>query len=133
VAFFVWTAAHGRLLTMDNLRKRHICIVGWCCMCKSSGESTDHLLLHCDIAQGLWSLIFCLFGLHWVMPARVVDLLACWMGAFRKFCQAVLWGVILLILELMLILMQLLVEWLAAASGHTIHSLEKFLDFCSFS
>jgi hypothetical protein len=94
VAFFVGTAAHGRLLTMDNLRNRHICIVDWCCMCKSSGESTDHFLLHCDVAQGLWSMMFCLFGLHWVIPARVVDLLACWMGVLWKSRQAALWGMI---------------------------------------
>uniref|UniRef100_A0A2N9FEZ3 Reverse transcriptase zinc-binding domain-containing protein n=1 Tax=Fagus sylvatica TaxID=28930 RepID=A0A2N9FEZ3_FAGSY len=29
VAFFVWTTARERL-TMDNLGKRHICIVEWC-------------------------------------------------------------------------------------------------------
>ena len=38
VAFFVLTAAHGKILIMDNLCKRHICIVDWCCMCKHSEE-----------------------------------------------------------------------------------------------
>uniref|UniRef100_A0A2N9J6H2 Reverse transcriptase zinc-binding domain-containing protein n=1 Tax=Fagus sylvatica TaxID=28930 RepID=A0A2N9J6H2_FAGSY len=67
VAFFMWTAAHGKILTMDNLRKRHICIVDWCCMCKHSGESPNHLLLHCEMAQSLWSMVFCLFGVVWVI------------------------------------------------------------------
>ena len=39
-------------------------------MCKNSGESTDYLLLHCDYAYGLWLLVFCLFGLHWIMAIR---------------------------------------------------------------
>lgn len=31
----------------------------------------------------------CLFGVQWVMPCRVLDLLACWKGRFAKFCHAV--------------------------------------------
>ena len=37
-------------------------LVGWCCMCKQSGNSIDHRLLHCSYVV-LWSLVFCLFGL----------------------------------------------------------------------
>ena len=25
-------------------------MVDWCCMCKKSEESIDHLLLHCEVA-----------------------------------------------------------------------------------
>jgi hypothetical protein len=50
VSLFVWTAALGKILTHDNLRRRHIVVVEWCCMCKESGESIDYLLLHCDVA-----------------------------------------------------------------------------------
>ena len=35
VAFFVWTAALGKILTIDNLRKRKIRITDWCCMCNA--------------------------------------------------------------------------------------------------
>ena len=35
VAFFMWTAASGNIHTMDNLLKRNICIVEWCCMFNS--------------------------------------------------------------------------------------------------
>jgi hypothetical protein len=51
VAFFVWTTALGKILTHDNLRRRGIVVVEWCVMCKKHGESVDHLLLHCDVAQ----------------------------------------------------------------------------------
>ena len=78
VTFFLWTAALGKVLTADNLRKRNIVIISWCCMCKKDGESIDHLFLHCEIAKELWNLILTLFGVHWVMPQSVRELVECW-------------------------------------------------------
>jgi hypothetical protein len=77
VTFLDWYAAFGSILTMDNLRKRKI-MVGWCFMCKKSGETVDNLMLHCVIASALWYSIFYLFGLALVMSRWLRDLLACW-------------------------------------------------------
>jgi len=30
-------------------------------MCKKSGESIEHLLLHCDVAREIWSFFFFFF------------------------------------------------------------------------
>ncbi|KAG2709629.1 hypothetical protein I3760_05G248700 [Carya illinoinensis] len=76
--FFVWTAALGKNLTTDNLRKRRIIITDWCCMCKKDGESVNHLLLHCETARALWCVVFRRVGLNWVMPKSVLELLASW-------------------------------------------------------
>jgi hypothetical protein len=38
-------------------------------------ESIDHLLLHCEVACDLWSYILVLFGVEWVMPRTVLELL----------------------------------------------------------
>ena len=81
VAFFSWTTALGKILTADNLRRRGLGLVSWCCMCKADGESVDHLLLHCSFVKELWDMIFALFVLQWVMPRRVVDMFACWQGS----------------------------------------------------
>jgi exonuclease III len=78
VAFFGWNAALGKMLTHDNLRKRNIVVVEWCCLCKKNGESVDHLLLHCEVATYLWHSVFTLIGMEWVMPEKVIDLFACW-------------------------------------------------------
>jgi hypothetical protein len=53
VAVFGWTAALGKILTHDNLRKRSIVVIEWCCMCKKNGEFMNHLLLHCEVATRL--------------------------------------------------------------------------------
>ena len=64
VAFFSWTSFLGKILTIDNPCKRRVLVLDWCYMFKSCGKSVDHLLLHYPIACELWSLVFCLFGIH---------------------------------------------------------------------
>jgi hypothetical protein len=32
-------------------------VIEWSCLCKKSGESIKHLLLHCEVARDLWSYI----------------------------------------------------------------------------
>ena len=78
VAFFLWTAAHDRILTLDNLMLRGRPLVNWCCMCYCDGESVDHLLLHCPVTHTLWTFMRQVFGIHWVMLGSVVGLLSCW-------------------------------------------------------
>ena len=68
VAFLVWVAAMGHILTTDNLRRRHVMVLDWCCMCKENGESISHLLLHCSAAMEIWYFMFSIFGIQWVMP-----------------------------------------------------------------
>ena len=53
-------------------------------MCKRCGESVDHLLLHCPITYELRTMVFCLFGIHWVMLQRVVELLESQLGKFGR-------------------------------------------------
>ena len=57
VAFFSWTAALGKILTIDNLQKMHFVVLEWCFMCKRCGESVDHLFLYYPIAFEMWSMI----------------------------------------------------------------------------
>ena len=41
----------------------------------------DHILLHCKFVKfvhTLWSEVFYLFGVQWVMPKTVVSLLSTW-------------------------------------------------------
>jgi hypothetical protein len=95
VAFFLWTASLGKILTTDNLRKRGIIIMDWCCMCKAGGESVNHLFIHCPVASDLWNMFFHLFGVLWVMPKGVVDLLSGWNGPSVRSEAGKIWKILL--------------------------------------
>jgi hypothetical protein len=93
ISFFVWIATLGKILTLDNLREISIILVGWCCMCKYSVESANHLLLHCEVAQALWSVLFSLFDVTWVMSKEMAELLACWCGQQGNILVEEVWQI----------------------------------------
>ena len=94
VAFFSWTASLGKILTTENLWYKGVAVVDWCYMCKKSGELVNHLLLHCPITYELWSMVWALFGLQWVMPHGVSDLFLRWQGSFSGHWSIDLWRVV---------------------------------------
>ena len=60
----------------------------------SQWESVDNLLPHCEFVKELWSLVFCLFGVQWMMLGREIELLECWNGDFVKGASGFLWRAI---------------------------------------
>ena len=94
VAFFSWSASLGKILTTNNLRKQRVLVLDWCYMCKNCEESMDHLLLHCPIACELCSLVLCLFGIHWVMPHKAIELFESWQGMFGRHRNTDLWRIV---------------------------------------
>ena len=53
-------------------------LVNRCCMCCCKEESVDHPLFFCLVVHSLWMYMLQLFGIDWVMPGLVADLLFCW-------------------------------------------------------
>ena len=89
VSFFVWTATWEKILTGDILRCRGFDFVDWCIMCHCNGETVNHLLLHCEKAYQLWSLVFRSFGISWVLPRSVADTLFGWWNWFGKHSSSI--------------------------------------------
>ena len=89
VSFFVWTVVWDKILAGDNLRDRGFDFVDWCIMCCCNGETVDHLLLHCEKAYRLWSLVFRSFGISWVLPRSVAVTLFGWWNWLGKHSSSI--------------------------------------------
>ena len=64
-----------------------------CYLCKKEQGSTDHLLIHCDLTRDLWNFVFSLFGVFWVLPFTMKEVLLSWHDPFvgrskKKVCYA---------------------------------------------
>ena len=57
-------------------------------------ETMDHLLLHSKFSHALWSAIFKVFGIYWVMPKTVSSLLFVWRNWFGKHLSTI-WNMVL--------------------------------------
>ena len=62
VSFFAWQASWGKVLTLDQVKKRGWALANRCYFCQVEEESIDHLLLHCEKTRVLWEMLFTLFG-----------------------------------------------------------------------
>jgi hypothetical protein len=151
VAFFVWAAAMGRILTTDNLRRRRVIVMDWCCMCKEIGEFISHLFLHCSAARELRNFIFSIFGIQWVMPCGIMELLTCWWTSCCSARVRKLWEMMPLyifwciwwernsrsfegeernLMELKGMVLRTLMDWANATGVVSFFSALDFLDYC---
>ena len=62
VGFFAWEVWWGKILTMDQLKKRGFSLVSRCAFCGKDEEFLEHLLIHCPKVWCMWTAIFSLSG-----------------------------------------------------------------------
>ena len=77
---FSWEAAWGKILTLDNLKRRGMAFANICFLCEEDEETIDHLLIHCKSAKMLWDLFLSMVGISWVFPQSVLHTLLVWQG-----------------------------------------------------
>ena len=82
VGFFAWEASLGKVLTLDQLKRRGRALANRCFLCGEEEETIDHLLIHCSKARILWDLLLAIFGVSWVFPLSVKETLLSWQGSF---------------------------------------------------
>ena len=80
MGIFSWEAAWGKILTLDNLKRRGVAFANRCFMCEEEEETIDHLLIHCKSAKMLWDLFLTMVGISWVFPHSVFHTLLAWQG-----------------------------------------------------
>ena len=80
IRFFAWEVWWGKILTMEQFKKRGRHLANRCPLCGKDEESLDHQLLHCPKVHNLWAIIFTIFGVYWVLTRSIKDTLARWKG-----------------------------------------------------
>ena len=79
--FFAWEATWGKVLTLDQLKRRGRSLANRCYLCENEEETIEHLLVHCQRARLLWEIILAIFGIEWVSPFSIRQALLSWQGA----------------------------------------------------
>ena len=89
VSFFAWEVWWGKVLTMEQLKKRGFHMASRCHLCGKVEEDLDHLLVHHPSVWGLWAALISISSLQWVCPYLVKDLLSGWAGFLvRKMLES---------------------------------------------
>jgi len=68
--FFLGRLFGGWQHWVKSSRLISLTLVNWCCLCKKSWETLNHLLIHCEFTSRIWH-FFTLFGILWVMPSNM--------------------------------------------------------------
>ena len=84
VSFFAWEAWWGKILTLDQLKKRGKHLANRYPLCGKEEENINHLLLFCTKVQDIWTLLFTIFGVNWVLSGLVRENLEGWQGSFAR-------------------------------------------------
>ena len=78
LGFFAWEASWGKVLTLDQLKRREIPLVNRCFLCQEEEKTIDHLLIHCSRAKMLWNLFLTIMNYNWVFLLTVRQSLLAW-------------------------------------------------------
>jgi hypothetical protein len=65
IAFLLWATSLGRILTVDNLKRREFQLINWCCLCEKDEETINHFLHHCEYTVDIWNLVLTTLGSPW--------------------------------------------------------------------
>ncbi|RVX04211.1 Calcium-dependent protein kinase 15 [Vitis vinifera] len=91
VGFFAWEASWGKVLTQDHLKRRGWSLANRCFLCCDDEETINHILIHCPKAKVLWSLMFTMFRVTWVLQLTVKDTLLGWSDSFVDKKRGKIW------------------------------------------
>ena len=80
VSFFAWEVSWGKVLTLDQLKKRGRPLANKCFLCEKEEETLNHFLVHCLQARILWELILAIVDIGWVFPFSVQQVLLALQG-----------------------------------------------------
>lgn len=69
---------------MDSLKKRGFVMVNRCILYRVEEEFVDHILLYCSYSREVQKMLWDSFGVEWVIPSTVKDLVSSYISPFRS-------------------------------------------------
>lgn len=86
VQFFIWTAVLERISMMDMLWRKGFALPSICLFCNKNSKSIRHIFLQCPCAAEVWCGVAKDFGVNFIAPKDLLDLLVSWkLNVFTKF------------------------------------------------
>ena len=84
VGFFAREVWWGKVLTMNQLKKRGLSLASRCPLCKEVEEAIEYFLIHYPKTWSMWTALINVVGVGWVCSFSVKDLFLGW--------PSLLWG-----------------------------------------
>ena len=78
ISFFAWEVWWGKILTMNQLKKRGFTLASRCPFCGEKEKVMEHIIIHCPKIWEVWTAIFSMPKGGWVFPYSVQDLIFGW-------------------------------------------------------
>ena len=95
INIFFWILLQKKILTQDNLQKRGINVVNWCCLCKKDLEDSDHLFLNYNYSQNVWNYILKFWIIAWVHHNKIKQCFQSWICPNKDNNVEFLWKITL--------------------------------------
>lgn len=73
VIFFTWETGREFILTINKLMKRGRIMANDCYLCEREAKSCNHILLWCPTMYKLWTMVYELLGISWVIVGSIRD------------------------------------------------------------
>ena len=81
------------MITLDQhqLKKMGRHLVNRCSFYGENEKTVKHILIGCSKARDLWSFLFALFSIVWVLPCTVREMLIGWQGSLVRKKHKKIW------------------------------------------
>lgn len=89
IKFFLWILLRGKVVTVENLRKRGIIGPSGCPNCQNEEETIQHLFIDCSFASACWKEAFQSHNPPWVPGTSIFEVLHIWKKSYPRGRKAI--------------------------------------------
>lgn len=94
INFFIWLAAHDRIITIDKFVDWGFHHVNKCLLCGNAEENVKHLMFECSFSRRIWSSLLPSHGINGPLPSTVLNLMQVWASLKEDDDDKEVWSLI---------------------------------------